>query len=91
MMRVYPLNVSVEMQSDGRGGYAGHDVYLNNVLIDHRPYDGSLPDEVIHEVYVALADLLREALGWSETPPDNPFPDVYEDPTPIPRSPGDQR
>lgn len=47
---------------------SGHDVYLGEALVGHRPYDGSNNEEVVAEVTETLALLLRELLGWKTSP-----------------------
>lgn len=79
MIRTVALNIAV----DADGPYGPHEVYLTagdtSVFVGERPYDGSVIDEVIHEVTTTLADMLREALGWPTEPTEDPFPDTYDD------------
>lgn len=68
-IRTTPLTISI----DGDGPYSSHEVYLNDVLIGVRPYDGSVPDEVIREVTGTLADMLRESLGYLRDSDIDPY------------------
>ena len=45
-------------------------VYLGEALIGYRPYDGSCRENIEAGAEQALAAMLRERLGWSETDPD---------------------
>lgn len=54
------LTITVEQSV----GSWGHDVYLNDQLIGHRPYSGTRPEEICTEVSTALAELLCQKLDW---------------------------
>lgn len=53
--------------------YCGHDVYLGDYKIGYRAYDGSWSNEVVDEVAEALAEILREKLGWPEDKPEEDY------------------
>jgi hypothetical protein len=50
--------------------YGGNDVYLGEIKIGHRPYDGSWKEDIAKEAAASLAALLRERLGWPLEAPD---------------------
>jgi hypothetical protein len=63
--------VALTITAEGLGyGYGGHSVHLNGELIGHRPYDGASADEVCDETARALAEMLREKLGWEPKEPE---------------------
>lgn len=66
------LTVSVESEDEWGGPHA---VYLNDALVGYRPYDGCLRSQVEQEVQEALADMLREKLGYAKKLDDDQEPD----------------
>jgi hypothetical protein len=61
--------IIVEVESDVDDSYTGMEVYLNGEKIGFRQWDGSSREDVQREVSKALADIIRERLGWPEEKP----------------------
>lgn len=70
----HPRPVALTITAEPCGFYQGWNMYLSGEPIGHHPYDGSGPDEACDKVTRALAELLREKLGWDPKDPDD-----YED------------
>lgn len=75
MKRLHALVVQVE-DTNGHDHYQGHDIALlgsggyPDVVVGHRPYDGSNAHEVVVVVTETLAAMLRDRLGWAKTAPE---------------------
>ncbi len=55
----YPALITVK----ATGFDQGHTVEINGQRAYYRPYDGSNHEQVAHEAYAALGELIRERLG----------------------------
>jgi hypothetical protein len=65
----------VEVESEFEDSYDGTEVYLNGCKIGYRAWDGKSREEISEEVSQALAELLREKLGW----PENSYDPISEE------------
>lgn len=69
------LHTGLVIVVESFGEYSGDDVFINNVKIGHRPYDGADSQDAANEAVTALAEMLRERLGWPKKEPteDDPW------------------
>lgn len=48
-------------------GTSGHDIYFDDVMVGHRPYDGSTSDEAREEALAELGKIMCKSLGWDQS------------------------